>query len=158
MTELPTRAELELALVPVNKKTHLGLLITHTAVVLLLLLLSGLHFFVPGNDIALWLFKIVPLLIFIPGFIKKYYRSYSWLCFVILAYFIWITPLALYRKEWSDFAILALTAIIFMTAMMSSRWLQQQSYLQWQITQSPLEPLPETSPLIPSSTPMSNHA
>jgi uncharacterized membrane protein len=137
ITELPSRAELSLALSPVNKKVTLGLLTTHTAVALLILLLSWLNFLVPGNGVAMWLFKIVPLAIFIPGFIKKYYRSYSWLCFVILAYFIWIMPLALYRKSWSDFAIVALTAIIFIAAMMSSRWLQQQSYLQWQIQQSP---------------------
>jgi uncharacterized membrane protein len=155
MTELPSRAELNAALLPLNKKVSIGLFITHTAFALLVLLLSWLNFRVPGNGIPMWLFKIIPLLIFVPGFMKKYYRSYSWLCFVILAYFIWIIPLALYRKDWSDFVVVALTAIIFITAMMSSRWLQQQSSLQWQIKQSPLEP----SPLIPSSsTPLSNHA
>jgi uncharacterized membrane protein len=133
MTELLSDTELNMALLKIDTKVNLGLTTTHSAVGLLVLLLSWLNFQLPENGIALWLFKILPLLIFIPGFMKNHYRSYSWLCFVILPYFIWIIPMALYRKSWSDFLVVSLTVIIFIAAMMSSRWLQQQSYLKSQM-------------------------
>ena len=138
MTELPSREQLSSALVSVNKKVTLGLRATHTGYAILLLLISWLNFQLPENGVMLWLFKMIPLIIFIPGFIKRYYRTYSWLCFAMLPYFIWIVPLALGRGLWSDWTIVALTVIIFNTAMMSSRWMQQQSYLQWQIANTPV--------------------
>jgi uncharacterized membrane protein len=36
----------------------------------------------------IWLGKIVPLLIFIPGMLKENLRSYIWMCFVSLLYFL----------------------------------------------------------------------
>ena len=102
MSELPSRTELDSALHQVNQKVSRGLLITHSSYALLLLLITWLNFQSPENGIGLWLFKIIPLIIFIPGFIKRYYRSYSWICFAVLPYFIWIIPLALGRDAWSD--------------------------------------------------------
>ncbi|HWV15198.1 MAG TPA: DUF2069 domain-containing protein [Cellvibrio sp.] len=137
MSELPSREHMQDALVSVEKKLSLGLIATHSSYALLLILITWLNFQLPENGIALWLFKILPLAIFIPAFIKGYYRSYSWLCFAILPYFIWIIPLALGRGSFSDWAIVALTVIIFNAAMMSSRWMQQQSYLRWQMANTP---------------------
>lgn len=137
MSELPSRAELESARQKVDSKVTRGLHVTHSCYALLIALISWLNFQSPDNGIALWLFKIVPLLIFIPGFIKRNYRSYSWICFAVLPYFIWIIPLALGRNAWSDWAIVALIIIIFIAAMMTSRWMQQQSYLGWQIANTP---------------------
>ncbi len=45
-----------------------------------------------GNITAvavLWVIKMVPLLIFIPGLRKRHLRTYAWLSFVVLLYFIW---------------------------------------------------------------------
>ena len=140
MTELPSKAELNSTLIHVDKKVMWGLRATHISYALLLLLISWLNFQAPENGIGLWLFKIIPLAIFIPGFYKRYYRAYSWICFAVLPYFIWIIPLALGRGDWSDWVIVALTVIIFNAAMMSSRWMQQQSYLQWQIANTPSQP------------------
>lgn len=137
MSKLPSAIELHSTLQQVNQKVTRGLLITHTSYALLLVLITWLNFQSPENGIALWLFKIIPLIIFIPGFIKRYYRSYSWICFVVLPYFVWIIPLAMGRNAWSDWAIVALIVILFIAAMMSSRWMQQQSYLQWQIANTP---------------------
>lgn len=134
---MPTTAELGSALKHVNKKLKVGLWLTHSSYVILMLLISWFNFQSPDNGFALWLFKIIPLAIFIPGFIKQNYRSYSWICFAILPYFIWITPMALGRGTWGDWTIVALTVIIFNAAMMTSRWLQQQSYLNWQIANTP---------------------
>ena len=50
---------------------------------------------------------------------------------------IWIIPMALGRGAWGDWVIVTLIVIIFNAAMMTSRWLQQQSYLQWQIANTP---------------------
>ena len=137
MDKMPTRAELNSALEQVKKKLTASLWITHSSYTVLMLLISWFNFQSPNNGFALWLFKIIPLAIFIPGFIKQYYRSYSWICFAILPYFIWIIPMALGRGAWGDWAIVALIVIIFNAAMMTSRWLQQQSYLQWQIANTP---------------------
>lgn len=44
-----------------------------------------------GNITAvavLWVLKMVPLLIFIPGLRKRHLRTYAWLSFVVLLYFI----------------------------------------------------------------------
>lgn len=137
MTNLPSRAELGSALEVVNHKVTLGLNVTHICYALLLVVISWANFQSPDNGFTLWLFKILPLVIFIPGFIKRKYRTYSWICFAVLPYFIWIIPLALGRNIWSDWVIVALIVILFNAAMMASRWMQQQSYLQWQIANSP---------------------
>lgn len=137
MSELPSREELNSTLIQVDNKVTLGLRVTHISYALLLLAISWLNFQSPDNGVGLWLFKMVPLIIFIPGFIKRYYRTYSWLCFALLPYFIWIIPLAMGRGSFGDWAIVLLIVIIFNAAMMSSRWMQQQSYLQWQIANTP---------------------
>ncbi len=137
---LPTEAELNTALEQVNKKLTKGLNTTHLSYVLLMILITWLNFQSGENGVALWLFKIIPLAIFIPGFLKKSYRSYSWICFAVLPYFIWIIPMALGRGTWSDWVIVALIVLLFNAAMMTSRWLQQQSYLQWQISNTPPNP------------------
>ncbi len=137
MNKMPTRADLDSALEHVNKKLTVGLWATHSSYAVLILIISWFNFQLPENGFALWLFKIIPLAIFIPGFIKQNYRSYSWICFAILPYFIWIIPMALDRGSWGDWAIVTLTVLIFNAAMMTSRWLQQQSYLKWQIANTP---------------------
>ncbi len=73
----------------------------------------------------LWVIACVPLLILWPGMRKKRHRPYSWLCFVILFYFIKGVEGSLSSvASWMDFTILALSVIIFISAMFTSRWLQ----------------------------------
>jgi len=136
-TAMPTKEELSRALIHVEKKLGLGSLITHGSYAIFLLLMSFLNFFPADGGIKLWLVKIFPLLIFIPGFIKKKYRTYSWICFAILPYFIWIIPLVMARGSWGDWAMTLLIVTLFISAMMTSRWMQQQSYLGWQIANTP---------------------
>ncbi len=38
--------------------------------------------------IVLWLIKVLPLLIFLPGLLRRKLRTYAWLSFVVLLYFI----------------------------------------------------------------------
>lgn len=72
--------------------------------------------------------KLIPLLIFIPGLIKQTFRTYSWICFVCLVYFVAIFPVAYTRSLWSDWLITALVTILFISSMMTSRWLQYWRY------------------------------
>ena len=99
----------------------------------LLLLFCLLNIFSADGSFKLWLVQCVPLLIFIPGLVQQRYRTYSWICFVILPYFTWsvvnvMSPLI----RWHDIAVLVLSVIIFITAMMASRWLQYWQYYQHQ--------------------------
>jgi uncharacterized membrane protein len=137
MSEMPSRTQLDAVLVKVKQKLTAGLWTTHSSYAILLLLISWLNFQSPDNGIKLLLIKTVPLLIFIPGFIKQHYRTYSWLCFAILPYFIWITPLAMGRGALTDWIVTLLIIVTFIAAMMTSRWLQQDSHLTWQIQNTP---------------------
>jgi uncharacterized membrane protein len=134
---MPSLQELNTALTQVNQKLKLGLWATHGTYAAFLLIMSWANFQVTHGSFTLWLVKLFPLLIFIPGFIKKKYRTYSWLCFAILPYFVWIIPLVMGRGNWSDWVMTLLTVVMFIAAMMTSRWMQQQSYLGWQISNTP---------------------
>ncbi|GGY65745.1 hypothetical protein GCM10011613_07030 [Cellvibrio zantedeschiae] len=136
-TTMPTTEELNNALTQVNKKLRLGLWFTHISFGVFLLLMSWLNFQPADSSVKLWLVKIFPLLIFVPGFVKRKYRTYSWLCFGILPYFIWMTPLVMGRGAWSDWVMVILIVVLFISSMMTSRWMQQQSYLGWQISHTP---------------------
>ncbi|RYY76402.1 MAG: DUF2069 domain-containing protein [Gammaproteobacteria bacterium] len=134
---MPSKQELLSALIQVEKKLALGLRTTHGSYILFITLMSFSNFYPSNSGFKLWLVKIFPLLIFIPGFIKKKYRTYSWLCFAILPYFIWIIPLLMGRGNWSDWVMTFLIVTLFISSMMTSRWMQQQSYLGWQISNTP---------------------
>lgn len=47
---------------------------------------------IPGGNVTaivfLWLLKVVPLLIFMPGLRKRHLRTHAWLSFVVLLYFV----------------------------------------------------------------------
>ena len=139
INKMPSRTQLNAASVTVKQKLTAGLWITHSSYAILLLLISWLNFQSPDNGIKLLLIKTIPLLIFIPGFIKQHHRTYSWLCFAILPYFIWITPLAIGRGALTDWIVALLIVINFIAAMMTSRWLQQDSHLTWQIKNTPAD-------------------
>ena len=134
--KMPSLEEMQTALVQTKEKLRLGQWIIHGSYAGFLVLMSWAHF-AGNNDLKLWLIKVVPLLIFIPGFIKAHYRTYSWLCFAVLPYFIWMTPLVMGRGNIIDWVMTLLIVVLFIAAMMTSRWLQQRSYLRWQIANTP---------------------
>jgi uncharacterized membrane protein len=133
---MPTLEDMQAALVHTLEKLKLGQWFTHGSYAGFLLLMSWQHF-AADSGVKLWLVKVIPLLIFIPGFIKAHYRTYSWLCFAVLPYFIWLTPLVMGRGSLADWVLIVLVVLLFMGAMMTSRWLQQRSYLAWQIANTP---------------------
>ena len=134
---MPTKTELENTLVHVTKRFHLGLWITHAGYALFLILLVLSNILSAQPNIKIVLIKIFPLLIFIPAFIKQYPRTYSWLCFAVLPYFIFITPYLFEKFSLITWIEILLTVTIFIASMMTSRWLQQKSYLTWQIANTP---------------------
>jgi len=85
----------------------------------------------PGVGWKLWLIQCVPLVIFAPGLKRQKYRTYNWLCFVILLYFTWsVTNLMSPFAHWRDAMVLILSVTLFTSAMLTSRWRQQ--WLLWQ--------------------------
>lgn len=76
-----------------------------------------------------WILQAVPLLLFLPGLIKPYYRSYSWFCFLMLLYFIAGTENSFKSNAGlSDYLFLTLTVLLFTFSMLRSRWLQYALY------------------------------
>jgi uncharacterized membrane protein len=77
---------------------------------------------------AVFLFSSVPLLIFIPGMLQDTHRSYTWICFVVLGYFIYaVTALAIPEQaSLIDWIYCFLTVILFSFAMMFVRYKKYQ--------------------------------
>lgn len=110
------------------KKLHWGRIVTLACYGGLILLFTLLNVLRETGNVKIWLMQIIPLLIFIPGLIRETHRTYSWLCFVTLIYFVAITPVLMARGLWSDWLIMLLSCTLFIAAMMTSRWLQYWNY------------------------------
>ncbi len=86
-----------------------------------------------GFLVWVWLAQSLPLLAFLPGMVKKHYKSYSWLCFGLLFYFIFAVERVFSSiHQLSDYIFLGLVVLLFVSSMMTSRWMQyvQKSRLQ----------------------------
>ncbi len=70
-----------------------------------------------------WLARLLPLLLFLPGMLKNNLRSYIWLCFVSLLYFIALVERLVARPD-SALSIVGMCAVVtlFIAAMMFVRW------------------------------------
>lgn len=92
---------------------------------LVALLASGLAAGTPAVLLAL---ALAPLLLFVPGMRRRNHRSFSYLCFAALLYFVVIvTNLFKPDRSWLDVAALIAVVALFVAAMLCSRWLQRQS-------------------------------
>ena len=71
----------------------------------------------------IWLGKLLPLLIFLPGMWRDNLRSFIWLCFVSLLYFISQVE-RLFAQPDSLLAMVGLVAVVvlFVAAMLYVRW------------------------------------
>lgn len=88
-----------------------------------LVLAQLLDSWVRGAPAVIWVLRVLPLLIFIPGLARDNMRTYIWLCFVILFYFVTLV-LRLFRDPADPVAWVAMgcVAILFTAAMMYARW------------------------------------
>ena len=75
---------------------------------------------------VIWALRIVPLLIFMPGLFRDRARTYIWLCFVILLYFLSVV-LRLFYNPADPVAWTAMVSIVtcFIAAMLYARWRSQ---------------------------------
>ena len=71
----------------------------------------------------IWVLKLLPLLLFLPGMLKDNLRSFIWLCFVCLGYFL-ILVQRIFAQPDNGLVITGLVAVVilFNTAMMYVRW------------------------------------
>ncbi|WP_250461885.1 DUF2069 domain-containing protein [Microbulbifer litoralis] len=89
----------------------------------LLLLFVVWNLWLPGGSIKLWILQTVPLLLVLPGLLKRHYRSYLWLCFIPLLYITAsIVDVTMPGRGWQDGILLVLSLTLFFSAMMTSRW------------------------------------
>ena len=78
-----------------------------------------------ASPLLIALFHIIPLLLFLPGILKRKPRSYIWLCFFILLYFCegvvsaFLLPTI---QGWLGLAESLLITALFITAMYAARW------------------------------------
>ena len=100
--------------------SYIGLLAT--------LLANGLYKQVP---VIIHLFTLAPLLIFAPGMLKQNHKTLSMLCFVCLMYFTLITVnLFEDNRNGFDIAEMVWVTLLFISAMLFSRWRQRILYQQ----------------------------
>ena len=71
----------------------------------------------------IWGLKLLPLLIFLPGMLKDNLRSFIWVCFVCLGYFL-ILVQRMFAQPDSGLVIIGMIAVVllFTAAMMYVRW------------------------------------
>ncbi|MFZ1292921.1 MAG: DUF2069 domain-containing protein, partial [Pseudomonadales bacterium] len=98
---------------------------------MLILLLSievfGIVRLEPASRAFWWVISIGPLIVFLPGLLRGAWKTYLWLCFVLLAYFMFTVD-ELFRtpadsREWLE---LLCNVILFNAAMFYARWRQRE--------------------------------
>lgn len=114
--------------------TKLACLSRRMSIALLLSLIGFLavSHVVRGQDVIFRvLVSCTPLLGFLPGLIKAQFRAGSWLCFVLLMYFVGFTyQLWIPGNTWGESIGLFLTVTLFVSAMMYARWQQRANVAQ----------------------------
>ena len=92
-----------------------------------LLALFSLHQWLQPEGISLfqWSVQCLPLLMFWPGLRKRHRRTYQWLCFVLLLYFIkGVEGVMSTRADAFDWVLLTASTSLFISSMMAAHWLQ----------------------------------
>lgn len=93
------------------------------AVFLLMLLMSFFQLSLPSGPVyKIWLIQLLPLIILIPGIYQLKRRSFQFMGFVILLYFIRSSTNVLSGDPaFIDYGILGLSILIFVLSLMASR-------------------------------------
>jgi len=89
----------------------------------LLLLTQAIDAWLRHLPWIIWLGTLLPLVIFLPGMLRDNLRSYIWLCFVSLLYFITLV-VRLFAQPDSALSVLGMLAVVtvFIAAMLFVRW------------------------------------
>lgn len=111
----------------VARKLHIAQRLNWVCYGGLMLLFAVWNLFVPDGSIKLWILQTVPLLLVLPGLLKSHYRSYLWLCFILLLYITAsIVDVMMPGRGWQHGVLLVLSLTLFFSAMMTSRWQRMQ--------------------------------
>lgn len=75
------------------------------------------------SGVGIWLFKVLPLLLFIPGLIQRRHSTSAWLSYVSMLYFVLgvlltFTPGA---SGWG-WGLSVTTLVLFLSSMLYTRW------------------------------------
>ena len=92
-----------------------------------LILTQLLDSWVRQPPLTIWVLRVLPLLIFIPGLVRDAVRTYIWLCFVILLYFLTLV-LRLFYDPADPVAWVGMVCVVtlFTAAMLYARWRSQE--------------------------------
>lgn len=119
---------------PKETLVHQAWLVAALSYGLLLLIISLDHWQLrpPAVDspLLIWLVRIGPLLVFIPGVLYKWPRSFAWLCFVVLFYFISAVVDAFLERDLSGWIQTTLCVTLFVSSMFYIRWYYQGLKMQ----------------------------
>jgi len=104
------------------------MLLTFTALVLFISMkVWGIDSLEPMSRAFLWLIACLPLILFLPGLVRGNWKTCLWLCFVLLLYFsIIVTHLFMPGASTVNWLQLIALLLLFVSAMMFSRWRQQE--------------------------------
>lgn len=98
-------------------------------VVLLLLIMLSTMWLVPTHkspNIVVCILALIPLVILLPWLWKKNVRSFIWLCFILLGYFLTaVQNCFISQYGWLPFVEVAVIVNLFISAMLFARWQKQ---------------------------------
>jgi len=81
----------------------------------------------PVSKAVLWCIAALPLLVFMPGLMRGAWKTYLWVCFVLLLYFsVVVTHLFMPGANVLNWLQLIMILLAFVAAMMFARWRQQE--------------------------------
>ena len=95
----------------------------------LLMAVVFIHAFHSSNSLYLiLLLQLTPLLLILPGLFLQRARSYTWLCFLMLFYFMnYVVQVYAASRSLLDMSGLILTIGLFIVGMMTSRGIQARN-------------------------------
>lgn len=112
-------------------RTELARRVSLGSYAVLLVVLSLQIFGIEGLEVRarafFWVIATGPLIVFLPGLLRGTWKTYLWLCFVLLAYFM-VAVDVLFRPGAGavDWLQLVLICVLFTTAMFYARWRQRE--------------------------------
>lgn len=104
----------------IARKLHIARRLNWVCYIGLVLLCASWN--LTGGSLPWWI-MLPPLLLVLPGLLKNHYRSYLWLCFILLLYITAsIVDVMMPGRGWQHGVLLVLSLTLFFSAMMTSRW------------------------------------
>jgi uncharacterized membrane protein len=114
---------------PMSQNLLIGRAISYACLLGLMALYTYTSLIAEEFVLVIWLIPMLSIAIFLPGMIVNSHRTYNWLCFAILLHFtVGVSNAMAPNGQFGDYIQIALTSILFVSAMMTSRWLQAWQY------------------------------